>query len=295
MIRSLSGAGGELKMRDPEAQCLGRVFSPSVTHKKLNRCEKKQRLSRGFTLIELLVVIAVIALLLAILMPALRKAKQIAQRVSCRSNLKQIGLASNMYLDDHDGHFYQKVNANVNYGGWKGDVADSPRPLNPFLSLPEDVNTPNGAKVFLCPADRGGVPNFAVYTKVYIHQGNSYITNFFLIGQDACAPFSSKTAPLDNEISKRLPKLNRERVDYPSRLLLMGDYGWWEEFDPGGSVKQEFKELAEWHGRAECHNMVFLDGHAAFVEIQKGYYVADEYSVLPFKDLYSLALSVQGP
>ena len=60
---------------------------------------------RAFTLIELLVVIAIIALLLAILMPSLRKAKQIARDVICRSNLKQWGLIWGMYTNDHDGKF----------------------------------------------------------------------------------------------------------------------------------------------------------------------------------------------
>jgi len=60
---------------------------------------------KGFTLIELLVVIAIIALLMAILMPALQRAKKQARAIICRNNLKQYGLASNMYLGDWDGNF----------------------------------------------------------------------------------------------------------------------------------------------------------------------------------------------
>lgn len=61
-----------------------------------------KRLSAGFTLIELLVVIAIIALLMAILMPALRRVKMQAEEISCRSNLRQVGLIIYLYLDDSD-------------------------------------------------------------------------------------------------------------------------------------------------------------------------------------------------
>jgi len=251
--------------------------------------------SAGFTLLELLVVIAIISVLMALALPALGYARKLAYRTRCGSNLRNLGIAWISYLDDNKGRFYQGGNASVNFGGWRGLRNWWPRPLNRYVLDANDA-TEQSAQVFACPADRGGIPGSFLHQKAYRVHGTSYQTNIFLIGQDSCDKFSERTAELDAGIAARLPGLTLQHVTpRHSLLLLVGDFGWINQWKPKPHVRPDYKDLAEWHGKPDYHNLAFLDGHVAFQQIRKGYYVTSDYCVLPFEKLFAPAREVQGP
>src|SRR5471032_3413866 len=71
---------------------------------------------RAFTLVELLVVIAIIAILAAMLLPALARSKSQAQRAACEGNLRELGLATEIYIGDNANLFFNRCQAPVTAG-----------------------------------------------------------------------------------------------------------------------------------------------------------------------------------
>ena len=107
-----------------------------------------RRSHHGFTLIELLVVIAIIALLMGILMPALQRVRKQAQQSICQSNLRQIGFAANLFMQDNDNKLPR---------GCSDNAAEYPDKVWFLLFMPYLGQNPRGGdyrnvKVFRCPS-----------------------------------------------------------------------------------------------------------------------------------------------
>lgn len=266
----------------------------------LPRIRDNTERSLGFTLIELLVVVAIISLLMAILLAAVGRVRALARRASCGSNLGQIAKAWLMYLDDHDGRFYKgryegDPHASHNYGGWRGDE-DSigwPRPLNRSVGLTNADNiTKQDAKVFLCPADRGGISD-SPFEKAYNLNGTSYQTNRFLIGPSDYSGCGIESEDFVRVAKQFVESTNLIDVDVPHQeVLLIGDEWWYNQWHPSYITRRwrRLQDIGEWHGKKEHYMIAFLDGHVSFVWIRKGWYrVPGQYSMLPCKKLCTLA------
>jgi prepilin-type N-terminal cleavage/methylation domain-containing protein len=128
---------------------------------------KRARVSVAFTLVEMLVVIAVIGILAAILLPALGRAKESARATACLNNLRQVGTALQLYVQDNNNRLPVMYDAMVSTNAPSTNAATIDIVLTNYLGSP---------KILRCRSDD---------KDLFEQTGSSYAWNSLLNGQDA--------------------------------------------------------------------------------------------------------------
>jgi len=128
---------------------------------------KRLHRPKGFTLIELLVVIAIIAILAAILFPVFARTREKARQTNCLSNIKEVGIAALMYIDDHDGIMLRHITGEEPYE----DAVRWPEMIFPYI-----LNT----QILSCPSHPTGT--WEVGDDTFLGYGANYWLTAYDLG-----------------------------------------------------------------------------------------------------------------
>jgi len=226
-----------------------------------SRYERKSR--KGvFTLIELLVVIAIIAILAAMLLPALSSARAAAKTSACLNNLKQIGLAVQMYGSDfNDTLVPSLINGSATWNStWEATLAGyagtATRPEDPPYGVNYDRKLSNNS--FVCPAESAGLGSGSGQFAYSHYAANAYVMADFKDNDAQYRRLYRLTAFFDPS-AIRIIFDNFQKDNYKIK------YSSYASFRHGG----DDRTTAVVPGKAGRTNVILADGHAETMDFAK--------------------------